>query len=105
MLAELKEGDTVYVCDGEIYPGGPFAITKKLITLQSYACNPANVGTPPLLTVSTTYSGTPTVNPTGEWTYDLSSYSAEFDSPATLHAVWINGVRYHPARHPDEPAW
>ena len=102
VLAEIKEGDTIYVCDGELYPGGPFAITKKSTTIQSYACNPANAGTPPLLTVSTTYSGTPTVNPTtGKWTYDLSSYSADFDSPATLHAVWINGVRYHPARYPN----
>ena len=102
VLAETKEGDTVYVCDGEVFSGGPFSVTKKTTTLESYPCNPANAGTMPLLTVSTTYSGTPTVSATsGQWTYDLSSYSAEFDSPATLNAVWINGVRYHPARYPN----
>ena len=101
-LAQTKEGDTVYLCDGEVFTGGPFAVTKKSSTIQSYACNPANAGTKPLLTISTIFSGTPTVDAaSGQWTYDLSSYSSEFDAPASLVALWINGVRYHPARYPN----
>ena len=101
-LASLKQNDVVYLCEGEIFAGGPFELTKKFTTLQSYTCNPTNAGVKPLLTVSQTFSGTPTVDlVSGQWIYDLSSYQQEFDAPGVLVAVWINGVRYHPARYPN----